>query len=47
MTDKDIDEFRRAMSGTKPLEADERTRWIAIFLGSQRDAQHAVSSRRE
>ncbi len=29
------------------LESDERTRWIAIFIGSQRDAQHAVSSRRE
>jgi predicted PurR-regulated permease PerM len=27
------------------LESDERTRWIAIFVGSQRDAQHAVSSR--
>ena len=24
MTDNDIDEFRRAMSGTKPLEAEER-----------------------
>ena len=26
------------------LESDERTRWIAIFLGSERDAQHALSS---
>ena len=24
------------------LESDERTRWIAIFLGSERDAQHAI-----
>ena len=29
------------------LESDERTRWIAIFIGSQRDARHAVSSQRE
>jgi predicted PurR-regulated permease PerM len=35
------------MSLKLALESDERTRWIAIFLGSQRDAQHAVSSRRE
>ena len=27
------------------LESDERTRWIAIFLGSERDAQHALTSR--
>ena len=29
------------------LESDERTRWIAIFIGSERDAQHALSSSRE
>ena len=29
------------------LESDESTRWIAIFIGSQRDAQYAVSSQRE
>ena len=29
------------------FESDESTRWIAIFIGSQRDAQHAVSSQRE
>ena len=27
------------------LESDERTRWIAIFLGSERDAQYALTSR--
>lgn len=27
------------------LESDERTRWVAIFLGSERDAQHAIKSR--
>jgi len=27
------------------LESDERTRWIAIFLGSERDAQYALESR--
>jgi predicted PurR-regulated permease PerM len=27
------------------LENDARTRWVAIFLGSERDAQHAVKSR--
>lgn len=27
------------------LERDERTRWIAILLGSERDAQHALTSR--
>ena len=29
------------------LESDESTRWIAIFIGSQRDAQYAISSRLE
>jgi len=27
------------------LESDERTRWVAIFLGSERDAQYALTSR--
>ncbi len=27
------------------MESDERTRWIAIFLGSERDAKHAIASR--
>ncbi len=27
------------------LEFDERTRWIAIFLGSERDAQHELAAR--
>lgn len=27
------------------LESDDRTRWIAILLGSERDAQHALASR--
>jgi predicted PurR-regulated permease PerM len=36
-----------SMSLKLALESDERTRWIAIFIGSQRDAQHAVSSLRE
>lgn len=27
------------------LESDERTRWIAIFLGSERDAQYELKSR--
>ena len=27
------------------LENDERTRWIAILIGSERDAQHAIASR--
>jgi predicted PurR-regulated permease PerM len=27
------------------LESDERTRWIAIFIGSERDARHALTSR--
>jgi AI-2 transport protein TqsA len=26
------------------LENDERTRWIAILIGSERDAQHAIAS---
>ncbi len=25
------------------LESDERTRWIAILIGSERDAQHALT----
>ena len=29
-----------------PLESDERTRWIAILLGSERDAEHALQQRR-
>ena len=29
------------------MESDDSTRWIAIFIGSQRDAQHAVSSQLE
>jgi predicted PurR-regulated permease PerM len=29
------------------LESDERTRWIAILLGSERDAQHALMNREE
>jgi AI-2 transport protein TqsA len=28
------------------LERDERTRWIAILLGSERDAQYALELRR-
>ena len=28
------------------LESDERTRWVAILLGSERDAQHALLKRR-
>jgi predicted PurR-regulated permease PerM len=28
------------------LESDQRTRWIAILIGSERDAQHAVQKRR-
>lgn len=27
------------------LESDARTRWIAILIGSERDAQHAIESR--
>ncbi len=26
------------------LESDDRTRWIAIFIGSQRDAQHTLAA---
>ena len=26
------------------LENDERTRWVAIFIGSQRDAQHTIAA---
>ena len=26
------------------LESDERTRWVAILIGSERDAQHALTS---
>ena len=29
------------------LESDDSTRWIAIFIGSQRDAQHTVITQRE
>ena len=28
------------------LESSERTRWIAVFVGSERDAQHKLQSRR-
>jgi predicted PurR-regulated permease PerM len=27
------------------LESDKRTRWIAILIGSERDAQHALERR--
>ena len=27
------------------LESDERTRWVAILIGSQRDAQYEIRSR--
>ena len=36
-----------SMSLKLALESDDRTRWIAIFIGSQRDAEYAVSSQRE
>jgi len=29
------------------LENDERTRWVAIFIGSQRDAQHTLAAEEE
>jgi predicted PurR-regulated permease PerM len=29
------------------LESDKRTRWIAIIIGSERDAQHALMRTRE
>ena len=29
------------------LENDERTRWVAIFIGSQRDAQHTLAAEDE
>ena len=29
------------------LESDERTRWIAILLGSERDAQYAIAIRQD
>ncbi len=36
-----------SMSLKLALESDERTRWIAIFIGSERDAQYALSSSHE
>jgi hypothetical protein len=29
------------------LESDERTRWVAILLGSERDAEYALRSAEE
>ena len=29
------------------MESDERTRWVAILLGSERDAEYALRSRAE
>jgi predicted PurR-regulated permease PerM len=29
------------------LENDARTRWVAIFIGSQRDAQHTLAAEDE
>jgi predicted PurR-regulated permease PerM len=29
------------------LENDERTRWVAVFIGSQRDAQHTLAAEDE
>jgi AI-2 transport protein TqsA len=29
------------------LESDERTRWIAILLGSERDAEYALLQRKK
>ena len=29
------------------LESDERTRWVAVFIGSQRDAQHSLAAEDE
>ena len=29
------------------LESDERTRWVAILIGSERDAQHALQQQQE
>ena len=29
------------------MENDDRTRWVAVFIGSQRDAQHTLASEEE
>jgi hypothetical protein len=29
------------------LESDERTRWVAILLGSERDAEYALRIKKE